>query len=176
DFFFVFLWRINHHRVSMTEQERETARGILTRYLQEGNHRKTPERYAILDAAYRISGLFSMEELGVQLEMQKGLVVSRATLYNTVKLLVELGLLVKHHTKAHVMYAAVQKKKGHCQQICTVCGKVRDLNLPEMTALFSELKVNRFRKENFILQIYGVCHTCQLHLAKQMERKNNNKQ
>lgn len=169
------MWRINHHWVSMTEQERETARGILTRYLLQGNHRKTSERYAILDAAYRISGLFSMEELGLQLENQKGLVVSRATLYNTVKLLVELGLLVKHHTKAHVKYAAVQNKKGHCQQVCTVCGKVKDLNLPEMTTLFGELRVNRFRKENFMLQIFGVCHTCQQHLAKQTE-KNNNKQ
>ena len=85
----------------MTEKDRETARGILTRYLQEGNHRKTPERYAILDAAYRTQGLFSMEELSRQLEVQGGLVVSRATLYSTVKLLVAMGKQVKHHIQGY---------------------------------------------------------------------------
>ena len=125
----------------MTEKDRETARGILTRYLQEGNHRKTPERYAILDAAYRTQGLFSMEELSRQLEVQGGLVVSRATLYSTVKLLVALGLLVKHHVQGYARYAAVQKKKGCCQQICTVCGKVKDLNMSEMTTSFEDIRM-----------------------------------
>ena len=152
----------------MTEKDRETARGILTRYLQEGNHRKTPERYAILDAAYRTQGLFSMEELSRQLEVQGGRVVRRATLYSTAKLLVALGLLVKHHVQGYARYAAVQKKKGCCQQICTVCGKVKDLNMSEMTTFFEDIRINRFRKESFTLQIYGICSACQ---ARQTRRK-----
>lgn len=152
----------------MTEKDREAAREILTRYLQEGNHRKTPERYAILDAAYRIQGLFSMEELSRQLESVSGLVVSRATLYSTVKLLVVLGLLVKHRVQTQVRYAVVQKKRGCCQQICTVCGKVKDLSLSEMNSFFENIRMNRFRKESFTLQIYGICSACQ---ARQTRRK-----
>ena len=43
------------------------ARTLLDRYLTTNNHRKTPERYAILDAIETMSGHFTLDELGAKL-------------------------------------------------------------------------------------------------------------
>ena len=40
---------------------------ILDNYLEMNNHRKTPERYAILNAVYHIEGHFTLDELGQDL-------------------------------------------------------------------------------------------------------------
>ena len=67
------------------------AREILDQYLESNQHRKTPERYAILDAVFSMKGHFTLEALGAALE-KKNFRVSRATLYNTIHLFLELRL------------------------------------------------------------------------------------
>ena len=46
---------------------RLAAEHILDNYLEMNNHRKTPERYAILRAVYSIEGHFTLDELGDKL-------------------------------------------------------------------------------------------------------------
>ena len=59
---------------------------ILDNYLEMNNHRKTVERYEILKAVYSIDGHFTIEELGDLLTEKYKFPVSRATLYNTLRL------------------------------------------------------------------------------------------
>ena len=70
----------------MKENVRVTVRNILTSYLEQNNLRKTPERFAILDAVYSINGHFTLDELGDKLNTEDRFPVSRATLYNTLRL------------------------------------------------------------------------------------------
>ena len=72
----------------MDSNEKDRVKAQFTEYLQTNHRRKTPERYAILDAAYDMDALFSLDDLNLLLE-EKHFRVSMATLYNTVNLLVK---------------------------------------------------------------------------------------
>ena len=70
-------------------------REAFLRYLNEKGHRKTPERFAILAEIYAIKGHFDIEELYIKMK-EKNYRVSRATLYNTIDLLLDCELIKKH--------------------------------------------------------------------------------
>lgn len=144
----------------MDENVRSRVREILTNYLVESHHRRTPERYAILDAVYEIDGDFSIDELGLFLE-KKRFFVSRGTLYNTIHLLLDLRLVVRHSIKNNTRYEACYCAGSICRQVCTVCGKVTDVNAPKIVEAVEATKFRRFRKDGFSVHVYGVCSTCQ---------------
>ena len=151
----------------MKESIKKKARDILTEYTERNKHRKTPERYAILEAVYSIDGHFTLEELGAYLE-KMNFRVSRATLYNTMRLFISLRLVVRHRYIGRTVYEACFENGDHCHQVCTVCGKVKDAGIE---AAINSMKLSRFHKAGFTLYIYGVCTTCQRRLSRQIKKK-----
>ena len=139
---------------------------ILDTYLEMNNHRKTPERYTILKAIYNIDGHFTLEELSDKLIKDYGFRVSRATLYNTIKLFMELRLVIRHRFQGSTKYEACVDNSSHSHQICTVCGKVKEVKSQELASAIEDLHLHRFRKDGFTLYIYGICSTCQTKLTK----------
>ena len=95
--------------------------------------RKTPERYAILDAVYSIDGHFTLEELDAELT-KRNFRVSRATLYNTMHLFIELRLVMRHSLVDGTKYEACYCNDSHIHQVCSVCGQVTEINVPAVTA------------------------------------------
>ena len=102
----------------MRENVKATVKNILTSYLELNKRRKTPERFTILDAVYSITGHFTLEELGDKLADDYNFPVSRATLYNTLRLFVELRLVVRHRFQSTTKYEACYDNNSHCHQIC----------------------------------------------------------
>ena len=83
----------------MKDSVKAAVEQILDSYLEVNNHRKTPERYAILDAVYSTDGHFTLDELGEKLATEYKFPVSRATLYNTLNLFMELRLVIRRSAR-----------------------------------------------------------------------------
>ena len=151
----------------MRENIKATVKNILTSYLELNRHRKTPERFTILDAVYSMTGHFSLEELGDKLAGEYNFPVSRATLYNTLRLLIELRLVVRHRLQSTTKYEACYDNNSHCHQICTMCGKVTEVKSQGVIDAINDMPTRRFHKDGFTLYVYGICSSCQ---AKQRRR------
>ena len=148
---------------------------ILDNYLEMNNHRKTPERYTILKAIYGINGHFTLEELNGRLTKELNFPVSRATLYNTLNLFLELRLVIRHRFQGTTKYEACYDNNSHCHQICTMCGKVTEVKSPEIIMAVENIRLKRFRKDGFTLYIYGVCSSCQTKLTRRKKQEKTKK-
>lgn len=159
----------------MKENAKIEVKNILTNYLELNKHRKTPERFMILDAVYSMDGHFTLEELDDKLDGEYNFPVSRATLYNTMKLFLELRLVIRHRFQSTTKYEACYYNNSHCHQICTMCGKVTEVKAPQLTETINGLRTKRFRKDGFTLYIYGICSTCQAKITRQATKARKNK-
>lgn len=158
----------------MKEGVKSSLHQILTDYLELNNYRKTPERYAILDAVFSINGHFTLDELSTKLTEEQHFPVSRGTLYNTLRLFMELRLVLRHRFQGTTKYEACYSNSNHSHQVCTVCGKVVEIKTPEISTAINNLHLKRFRKDGFSLYIYGVCSACQAKITR--KKSNDTKQ
>lgn len=79
------------------------AKGIFTEFLEKNGHRKTQERYSILQELYETDDYLDSESLYIQMK-KKNFGVSRATLYTSMDILLESKLVRKHQFGVGVGY------------------------------------------------------------------------
>lgn len=131
---------------------------IFSAYLEKFSLRKTPERYAILEEIYRRTDHFVAEALYIHMKNQNYR-VSRATVYNTLELLVSCDLITKHQFgKNLAQYEKSYGFKQHDHLICVECAEVLEFCDPRIQQIKSMMgDILEFDITHHSLNLFGKC-------------------
>ena len=140
----------------------KAAKETLSQFLKDKRLRPTRERFLLVEEIMRTNGHFDADELYTTLNTKK-LKVSRATVYNTLDLLVECGLISKYRFgENHSRYEKAFGRPRHDHLICLGCGDIIEFVNAKLDRIQKEVCEERnFKISNSTLQIFGICSKCQ---------------
>ena len=130
-------------------------------FLKSKELKYTSERKSIVKAMFSFYKHFDVEELFEKLRKQ-GNNVSRATIYRTIPLLIQSGLITETlRCQDKISYENIFNKKHHDHLLCVKCGKIIEFYNEKIEKLQEEV----CRQHNFVpiehrLGIKGYCEDC----------------
>ena len=144
-------------RRKKNEGGRERTRVL--RQLSERGFRETNARRAIVETVLNKDGQFNARQLHDELRRWG---VGRATVFRTLDLLVELGVLNRLHTDDRCSSFIVCADQHHHHLVCERCGAVQEISDARIERSVRAMAIESgFRAREHHLEIVGVCRDCQ---------------
>ena len=151
--------------MDVSVNQADTLQILFSNYLKNKRLRNTAERNAICSTVCQTNNPFSLEVIWQQLEDKK-FHVSRASVYNTMELLLDANIVVRHQfTSTLVQYELKYIAEQYIHVVCTHCGTVRKIKNEKMNKLFSGYKIPKFTLEHYALHFYGICSKCKFRIS-----------
>lgn len=140
----------------------DSANDLFASFLKANGYRITPERFAVLAAVLNSKGHFDADELFLKMK-SAGHKVSRATVYNTLDLLLKCGFISKYRfADNRSRYEKVFGRPNHDHLICLECGEITEFVNDKITLVQSEVcREKKFKPQSATFQILGTCAKCQ---------------
>jgi Fur family ferric uptake transcriptional regulator len=138
------------------------AEGIFQEYLRDHGLKYTRERRAVLHGVMSNEHHFEAEQLLIDLRAG-GQRVAKATIYRTLPLLVDCGLIkqVQFGDKG-TRYEHTYGHQPHDHMVCKRCGRIIEFDSSEVARLATSLAdAQRFQAMSHRFQIVGLCADCQ---------------
>jgi Fur family ferric uptake transcriptional regulator len=139
----------------------QTAEHVFREYLRDRSLKYTTERRLVLQAVMRNDEHFEAEQLLLDMRQAQAR-VGKATVYRTLKLLVDCGIVKEvHFSNKQVHYEHTYGQDAHDHMVCRKCGRIIEFGSRDVTRLRTVLAArHRFHALLHRFQIIGLCEGC----------------
>ncbi len=141
----------------------EELKRAFTEFLKRKNMKITRTRLDLIDLIADYNKHFEIEELVNWITSRTDRKVSRSTIYRTIKLLEEFGVIkevIKKDNKT--IYEFVVGRAHHDHLVCIECGKIIEFVSEDIEKMQDEVcRAYSFKPIHHRLEIFGLCKDCQ---------------
>ncbi len=152
-------------------EEKEEARKIFQDYLLQHSLRSTQERFVIVDTILSASEPFPLGKLTEMVAEYGHINVSRGTIYNNIRLMIEAGIARKLLVNGETRYEKCFGKRNNARAVCMVCGESREIADERIDAVIAGTRLKRFVMSGYSLTIDGMCSKCSAAMKRKLKRK-----
>lgn len=135
---------------------------VLQRYMAQHGLKSTRQRSLIVDTFFQLDGHHTVEDLWSRVR-KLDMRVSVATVYRTMKLLSDCGLVhARNFGDGQTRYEAAAGRHHHDHLICTRCGLIVEFENDRIEALQDAVaRKHGFSVISHKMELYGLCRNCQ---------------
>jgi Fur family ferric uptake transcriptional regulator len=131
---------------------------LVTERLELRGHRMTTSRRRVVDAVLAQQGHFTVDDV-----LRKTRRVGRATVFRTMRLLLDLNIVCRVLLDDGTLHYRVSTGRHHHHLVCTDCGRVEDFSQCDVESLVRDLqKATQYEVQAHWLEVYGRCQACRL--------------
>ena len=128
----------------------------LAEELRDQGFKITSPRSQVIDHVSGRDDNFTAEELAAEL-----LPIGRATVYRTIKLLVDQGLLCRLIMGDGSTSYRVSHKAHHHHLVCLACGATEDIHLEDVEDVLARVReASDYELVSHRVEVYGICPAC----------------